>query len=357
MRVIEQILDLARWAPSGDNTQPWRFEILADDHVVVHGFDTRRHCVYDLTGRPSQIAIGAMLETLRIAASGFGKRVEVERRGECCEETPLFDVKVRDDSSVLPSDLIPAIKSRSVNRRPYTMRALSPDDKAALEASVGPSYTIHWVESLAARWQMARLLFSSARLRLTIKEAYDVHASVIEWNARFSESKVPDQAIGLDPVTLRLMRWAMRTWSRTRVLSTYCGGTVVPRVELDLLPGIACAAHLFVLARSAPVGIDDYIAAGGAVQRLWLTATRRGLQHQPEITPLIFSGYAREGISFSADREAMPRAQHLDKRLREIVHGDPVYRAVWLGRVGWANAPRARSLRLPLETLLRRPQA
>lgn len=29
-----KILDLARWAPSGDNTQPWRFEIVADDHIA-----------------------------------------------------------------------------------------------------------------------------------------------------------------------------------------------------------------------------------------------------------------------------------------------------------------------------------
>jgi hypothetical protein len=355
MRVIEQILDLARWAPSGDNTQPWRFEILADDHVVVHGFDTRRHCVYDLTGGPSQIAIGAMLETLRIAASGYGKRVEVDRRAECSEETPTFDVKVRDDSSVSPSGLIPAIKLRSVNRRPYAMRALSRADKATLEASVGPSYTIHWVESLAARWKMARLLFSSAGLRLTIKEAYDVHAAVIEWNARFSETKVPDRAIGLDPVTLHLMRWAMRSWSRTRVLSTYFGGTVVPRLELDLLPGLACSAHLFILARGEPTGIDDYIAAGGAVQRLWLTTTRLGLQHQPEMTPLIFSGYARHRIPFSADRPAMSKARHLHEKLGEIARDGALDRAVWLGRVGWANAPSARSLRLPLESLLWRP--
>ena len=26
--VLVKILDLARWAPSGDNTQPWRFEIV-----------------------------------------------------------------------------------------------------------------------------------------------------------------------------------------------------------------------------------------------------------------------------------------------------------------------------------------
>jgi len=49
--VVEQILDLARWAPSGDNTQPWRFEIVDEVNVVVHGFDTREHCVYDLVVR------------------------------------------------------------------------------------------------------------------------------------------------------------------------------------------------------------------------------------------------------------------------------------------------------------------
>ena len=52
---IEQILELARWAPSGDNTQPWRFEIADAQSLVVHGFDTREHCVYDLDGRPSQM--------------------------------------------------------------------------------------------------------------------------------------------------------------------------------------------------------------------------------------------------------------------------------------------------------------
>ncbi len=352
MRVIEQILDLARWAPSGDNTQPWRFEIVSDDYVVIHGFDTRQHCVYDLTGHPSQIAIGAMLETLRIAASGFGKGADVDRRIDYPEETPTFDVRLRDDPAVQPSDLIPAIKTRSVNRRPYSMRPLTPAEKGCLDASVGPSHTVLWVEDLATRWRMARLLFSSAKLRLTIKEAYDVHAAVIEWNARFSESKVPDQAIGLDPATLRLMRWAMRSWTRTKVLSTYFGGTLVPRLELDLLPGIACAAHLVILARAEPQGVDDYVSAGGAVQRLWLAATRFGLQQQPEMTPLIFSGYAWHQTSFSGDRSAMEKAKRLRARLGELIGDDQLLRAVWMGRIGSANGALARSLRLPLDALL-----
>ncbi len=47
------ILDLARWAPSGDNTQPWRFEVRADGTIAIHGFDTRDHVIYDLTAMPA----------------------------------------------------------------------------------------------------------------------------------------------------------------------------------------------------------------------------------------------------------------------------------------------------------------
>src|SRR5258706_12299954 len=76
--VIEQILELARWAPSGDNTQPWRFELTGDDRLVVHGFDTREHCVDDFEGHPSQISIGAILETLGIPPPRHSRRAEIK---------------------------------------------------------------------------------------------------------------------------------------------------------------------------------------------------------------------------------------------------------------------------------------
>ena len=79
-RAVLGILDLARWAPSGDNTQPWRFEISDDYHVVIHGNDTRDHCIYDLRGHASQLALGALLETVNIAASRYGLRTEARSR-------------------------------------------------------------------------------------------------------------------------------------------------------------------------------------------------------------------------------------------------------------------------------------
>jgi sulfur-carrier protein adenylyltransferase/sulfurtransferase len=349
--VVEQILDLARWAPSGDNTQPWRFEILNEHHVVVHGFDTREHCIYDLNGFGSQIAHGALLETLSIAATGFGRRTEISRRSDSTETNPLYDVYLSTDEKVEADPLFTFIERRCTQRRPFRMRPLSLREKQALTASVGNSYTILWIEGWSKRWAMAKLLFASARIRLTIPEAYDVHRAAIQWNTIHSEGRIPDAAIGLDPLTLKLMRWAMGSWERVDFLNTYLGGHLLPRIELDLLPALRCASHVILLRNSVPQGIEDHVDAGRAVQRFWLTATKLGLQVQPEMTPLIFARYVNQGISLTRIKAATQRAKELATELAQLM-GEPPARAVFMGRVGQGHLPRARSMRLPLADLL-----
>ncbi|MDH3461772.1 MAG: nitroreductase family protein, partial [Burkholderiaceae bacterium] len=210
--VVEQILDLARWAPSGDNTQPWRFEIIDESNVVVHGFDTREHCVYDLDGHASQISLGALLETMAIAASAHGWRMQAQRRLDIDESKPTFNVRFEPDASVRADPLITAIQRRSVQRRPMSVRPLTATEKQALEASVGTNYRIVWLEGFGNKLRTARLMFNNAKLRLTMPEAYEVHRSVIQWKARYSTDRVPDQALGVDPVTAALMRWVMQSW-------------------------------------------------------------------------------------------------------------------------------------------------
>ena len=48
-----------------------------------------------------------------------------------------------------------------------------------------------------------------AKLRLTLPEAYLTHRDVIQWHARHSDDRVPDQALGVDPLTTRLMQFVM----------------------------------------------------------------------------------------------------------------------------------------------------
>lgn len=354
-RDIDKILDLARWAPSGDNTQPWRFEVVSERHAVVHGHDTRSRCVYDLDGHPSQIALGALIETTAIAATAFGLRLDARRRTEVADERPTFDLRFDAAPAAAPSPLIDAIQRRSVQRRMMSTTPLTSAQRTALAGAVGPAHGVHWVEGFGGRRRVAALLFRSARLRLTMPEAFATHRDIIEWNARYSTDRVPDQALGASPPSLRLMRFAMASWQRVHFFNRFLAGTWMPRIELDLLPGLACAAHFVIAAAQAPRTADDYVAAGRAMQRFWLTATHLGLVLQPEITPLVFARYAREGRHFSATPGMAEAAGRVAAGLARIVGEATAERAVFMGRVGTGPQPQSRSLRRELASLAAEP--
>lgn len=349
--VIGQILELARWAPSGDNTQVWRFEIAAADHLVVHCHDTRADCVYDLDGHPSQISHGVLLETIAIAASAHGLRADCARRPASAETRPEYDVRFVADPAIAPSPLLAAIEQRSVQRRPMSTRILTAAEKQALESAAGDAYEVMWIEGFGPKLRAARLMFANARLRLTMPEAYEVHRRVIEWNASVSPDRMPDQALGVDAATLRLMKWAMASWGRMSTMNTLMG-TWAPRLQMDLIPGLACAAHFVIKARQQPRTIDDYVAAGRAVQRFWLTLASLGLQMQPEMTPLIFSSYVRNGIRFSRLDKLQANAAKLLGRLDAVIGGGANF-PVFMGRLGAGPAARARSTRKPLAQLMK----
>ncbi len=355
---IAAIIDLARWAPSGDNTQPWRFELAGPAHLVVHGFDTRSHCVYDIDGRPSQMSLGALLETAAIAATTQGLRTHIERRADAPETAPVFDLRFTPADPGSPPDPLAAhIRARSVQRRPYSTRALDAAQRGALEAAVGTDHRVRWIDGAAGRCRMALLLFHSAKLRLITPEAYAVHRDVIEWGATHSTDRIPDRSLGVDALTLRVMRFALQSWARVRFLNRWLAGTWAPRIQMDLLPALACGAHFLIEAQRAPASIDDHVGAGRAMQRFWLTAAQLGLVMQPQITPLVFARYADAGRAFSTLPAALPLAQRVSASLVRAWGERAVSHGVFMGRIGHGPAPHARSLRLDPAALVVAPAA
>jgi hypothetical protein len=345
------VLDLARWAPSGDNTQTWRFELTGPRSARIHAWDTREHCVYDLRGRASQLGFGALIETVAIAASRQGLRADVCRDPTSPEPRPVFEITLVPDPAVTPNGLAEFIRVRATQRRAMSIRPLTPGQKAAMEAAAGPACRLVWIERLPERLRLARLLGLSAKLRLGLREAYETHRKAIEWHARTSQDRLPDQALGLSAPSLAMTRWALAHWPRVRLVNALPGGSLVPRLELDLIPGIACAAHVLLVGRDAPATFDDHVVAGRAWQRLWLEATRQGLWMQPEMTPLIFASYAREKVAFTADPRGPRLAQRVAARLDRVLGEAIARKTLVLARIGAGPAPRSRSLRLPLERL------
>ena len=350
--VLLKILDLARWAPSGDNTQPWRFEITGSDDVAVRGFDTRDHVLYDFEGHGSHIAHGGLLETIRIAATGFGLQASWSLRPGAPDTAPVYDVQFTETPRLPVDPLFPHIQRRVVQRRPMRTTALTDVQRRALVSAPGPDYEVDFFESATQRRKVARLLWDNAYIRLTCPEAFHVHREIIEWGARFSKDRIPEQAVGVDPLTARLMKWALGSWGRVDFLNRYLFGTIAPRVQLDVLPALRCAAHILLRPRGALANLSDYVNAGVAMQRLWLTATASGLHLQPEMTPVIFRWYARAGRPVSAAPEIGPRVVEVADRFERLagVSSDSAF--AFFCRVGASGAPVSRSLRRDLADLI-----
>lgn len=352
MSHLRDIVDLARWAPSGDNSQPWRFRIEEPDRLVVFAHDTRATCVYDLDGHSSQIAVGTLLETIALAATRFELVATAERRVGSPDDRPVFDVSLRHDATLAEDPLVREIERRRVQRRPLRMRALSTPERSLLEVSVGGRFELRWFTGIGARARVAWLCFQNGRLRAELPEAYALHRDVIEWHASFSEDRIPDGAIGADLATLAVMRWALARPQRVSFLNRYLGGSVLSGAVLDLIPGLACAGHCVLLAPTPLRKLDDYLVAGRALQRFWLTASSLDLQFQPLYTPLVFARYTRERVGFTSHARSIARSRRTFERVQALLGCDDEERAVFMGRIGAGRAAAARSTRLPIERLL-----
>lgn len=348
-----RILDLARWAPSGDNTQPWRFEVVDASHLRIHGFDTRDHVLYDFDGHPSHIAHGALLETLRIAASGFGLDCQWHATCDAQQRHPVYEVIFRPEPAISKSPLFDCIERRVVQRRPMATTPLTPHQRQALIDAAGADYDVQLFESWTERARVAKMLWDSAYIRLTCPEAYPVHRDIIEWRVRFSKDRIPEQAVGVDAATARLMQWVMQSWQRVDFFNTYLLGTVIPRIQLDALPALRCAAHLLVRPKLAPAQLEDWVKLGMAVQRIWLMATQVGLHLQPEMTPVIFRWYARAGRQFSAMPSMASRAVGLAREMEDITNAQPMDPLGFFCRIGQCKPPQSRSTRLDLSMLMK----
>jgi hypothetical protein len=320
--------------------------------VVVRTLWTEDRLSYDISGRALRVALGALLETIDVAASEVGLQASGRVR-EGSEDQPVVDVSFEDRPGGDPHPLLPFIRTRATQRRPLSRRPLTAHARRELEAAVTAPLELRWLDG-SDRMRVARLLSLAGKIRLTIPETHRVHQRVIEWNARDSADRIPDQAIGTDALTTRVVRWALGAWWRAHFLNRFMAGTLIPRLELDLLPGRQCAAHFVIARASGNVDWADEIEAGRALQRVWLTATRLGIRLQPEFAPLIFAEYGRRSTAFTRDAAALRDARRLAAQIDAVVGPVLVSRAVVLARVGYGPEPSARSLRRPLSDLLER---
>jgi len=349
-----EILNRARWAPSGDNAQPWRFTILDAETVLVRIRHDPGNVYEYRNGEPTWLAVGMLIETMRIAATGW-------QRGMLCEAGPpgvpdSLTVRFPPNAGVDADPLLSFVTLRSVDRRPYRRRRLTGAETGALEACLAGGLRLEWHVGLRDRWRLARLAAAATAIRLRCPEAFTVHRRIIDWEHAQSPGGIPARAAGLSGLTVPLMRWAMRRWERTRWLNRL-GGTLTAAWQMDYRPGLGSAAFFVVCRPPGAAGsastAAELIEIGRGLQRFWLTAARLGLAMQPTLAILAFAHYGERRIAFSTAPGLAGKAERLAKSWGEAV-GVAAEEVVFVGRIGepYPRLPTHRSSRHPLSELI-----
>ena len=322
--------------------------------LIVHIANESGRNVYEYRdGEPTLISAGILLETMRIAATLFQRRMDWRYRGRDGSNYRI-EVRFSRDDAIEPDPLSACLSARSVNRWPYRLQPLRKADKQALEAALGNRLTIAWHESAGARWRIARLNGKATDIRLRIPEAFAVHQRIIDWDRNFSPTGIPAGAVGLDGMTLRIMKWAMREWSNKRLNQTV--GTSAAVLQMDYLPGLCSAAYFTIAMKAKEASPDERVQAlletGQAIQRFWLTATKLGLAMQPCLATLAFAHYGKSATPFTTEAGPRRAAGKLAASVDRILGGNG--ELVFMGRLGWPRRQKklCRSTRRSFDQLI-----
>ena len=299
---IEIIVDAARWAPSGGNIQPWRFE--ADAHEIRMYLVPERTTTMDVRHRGSYVAIGAALFNARVAAASLknlGRLPAVPRgitlapRGDPAwsarrptTRSPRLEPRVRTTGRQPPDGRHVAHRRRDprscsrgrVKREgvaaPPPVRPGS-DRRAWPCCWVSPTGFASCCPGCTTKWS-GSCAFPGVD---TLEEGLDV---------RSLELSPPELAaldlLRRDDVVSHLGEWraGQGLGARTRIAV-----------------GSSSALAVVTVPRPEPAW---YVRGGSAVERLWLTAELHGLAVQP-VSPVFL--YAADEKDFLSPGGRAPR--------------------------------------------------
>ena len=351
--LIRFVVRYAILAPSGGNSQPWRFYFDGTRLWVVH-VARRSANRMDADNRAAYIALGAAIENLAVAAAHAGHHTDVEPfprpdEGSVVAALTLTRGLREDDADLAP--LFPQLTRRATNRTVVPSAALTARQERVLEGAVkARGARLELVTADGTKAALGRMVGKSDRIRFLCPELHRELAAELRWSSTENRQRrdgIDVKTLGLRAPELSILRILTRP-DVAGFLRTLGGGEALEDLSFKALTASA-AVGLISMERNSDA---DMVRGGRAVEHLWLHATRLGLSLQP-VTALVYMLDMLEtdagNVFTTREREAL---LCLGKDFNQVFAHPPRDRRLLLFRVGQAPEPSVRSLRLPLNEIL-----
>ncbi|PID60464.1 MAG: nitroreductase [Gammaproteobacteria bacterium] len=267
MKFARELIHLASRAPSGHNSQPWKFRI-RDNTIEIHpDFDCALPVV-DPDNRELYISLGCAAGNIGVAASRFRYRhhlsIEQDPGG-----THYLAIELMESDSIDADPLFHWIEKRQTNRTVYNGTSMDDETLKQLESITRESGTsVHFLRNGEPDFMTVRELILEGNERQMNDPAFK--NELLSW-IRFNRRETARLRNGLtyetmgSPPTPRFIGKAI------------VGQFLKPaRQNASDIRKIDSSSHL-VLLTTAPNDIPQWILTGMTLQKLLLKLTECGL--------------------------------------------------------------------------------
>lgn len=276
---LKKIIALAVRAPSGDNMQPWRFEI-TQNSIHIFNLPERDKSLYNYKQQGALLAHGALIENISIIAPTYGLRPTVKLFPEGENSDYIADIEFEEAPKIQP-ELCQYIEKRATNRTRYKDELLTGDQKQFL-LSVGESF--HGVklvleDNSEAILKIAHAISQGDRM---IFENEIVHRFLFD-HIRWTDEEELQKKDGLYLKTMELtppqtlIFKIIKKWETMRKFNAIGFPKVAVKSNEELYKH-GCGFGAVIVEEINP---ENYVNAGRRLQEFWLKTCKLNLGLQP----------------------------------------------------------------------------
>lgn len=351
--IMSKIVEAACMAPSGGNSQPWKWIYRNRALYLFHEIDLSTQWL-DYKNRGSHISFGAALENLELEAIHQGYEVNIDLVPEedsllvaTIVFSPISDAYLSAHQQRF-EHFYPLMRTRITNRYMGNERLIHTDALERLKAVASeiPGARLSIINNRDDLLTMAKVVGVSDKLLLTNEVSHHEFFKEIKW----SKDEAEKARVGIDVRTVELSASELagfnvaKSWNAVKNLVKWGGGSVFERLGTKMTKSSSALALLTMPEYSR----KDFIEGGRALQRVWMEANAIGICVQP-MSAAIFL-WARlvhgkgDGLTEKMARDLREiREQHL-----RLFNTPDDAGEVFLFRLFYAGEPKVLSLRKKL---------
>ncbi len=345
---VELIVDAARRAPSGGNSQPWRFE--ADAEEVRFFMLPDRTSAMDVQHRGSYVALGAALFNARVAAASLKVLGPVKLFPEGRPSHHVATMKLGSSTDLGIAPFNDYLHARVANRRMGQPSQIDIKTVQLLAQGVErEGARLHFVAERDEINSCAELLAESDRMRFLLPAVHNEMLTELKWPGRDSlEEGLDVRTLEMDPGSFAALGLVSRPDVMGHLADWRGGKALGLRTRASV--GSSSALAVITVPRADP---SWYVRGGAALERFWLGAEMQGLAVQPAAPVFIYAVDEQDLLELGGERHLEELFQ-LSQRFNELWNLGDGETPIMLLRVFHAAAPAVHSVRLPLAHVLSR---